>query len=203
MTEETRRRLTREETREQTRQRLIESARRQVAARGFNGASVRDIAEGAGYSQGAFYSNFDSKEALLLEVLKLYKLEEAGRINSIIEAAGDDLTAALDGLDARAERLAAGTEHAVVSAELQLHAVRNSEFGRAYWLLMEEQRALYAEFARRLFALSNVPPPAALEDLAGGLMSLGRGAILDSAIHKGAGVNLMSNILRALLHQPR
>ena len=194
-----RRRLTREETREQTRQRLIESARQQVAARGFNAASMRDIAEAAGYSQGAFYSNFESKEALLLEVLKLHKLEESERVASIIEAAGDDLEAALDGLDAWAEKLSESPEHALVSAELQLHAVRNPEFGKAYWAMMAEQRALYAQLAKRLFDLSKTPPPVALEDLAGGLMALERSVTLDRAISPGSMLSMVPVLLRALL----
>jgi len=36
---------------------------------GFAGASVEEIAESAGYSTGALYSNFDSKEQLFLELL--------------------------------------------------------------------------------------------------------------------------------------
>lgn len=60
--------LTREQTPELTRQRLVDSARRLVAQRGINAASVRDLAGDVGYSQGAFYSNFASKEALLLEI---------------------------------------------------------------------------------------------------------------------------------------
>jgi AcrR family transcriptional regulator len=50
-----------------------------VALHVINATSVRDIAADSGYSQGAFYSNFASKEALLLEILKLHKEEEAPR----------------------------------------------------------------------------------------------------------------------------
>lgn len=198
-----RRRLTREETREQTRQRLIRSARQQVAARGFNAASMRDIAEAAGYSQGAFYSNFESKEALLLEVLKLHKLEESERVATIIDAAGEDLKAALDGLDAWAEKLSESPEHALVSAELQLHAVRNADFGKAYWAIMAEQRALYARLAKRLFDLSKTPPPVTLEDLASGLMALERSVALDRVISPGGISSMVPILLRALLHSQK
>lgn len=62
-------RLTREDSRARTRQRLLESAQKLIAKRGLSAASVEDIAGDAGYSRGAFYSNFNTKDELLLELL--------------------------------------------------------------------------------------------------------------------------------------
>jgi len=64
-----RKRLTREESKELTRLRLIEAAERLFIRRGFDEASVEEISEAAGYSRGAFYSNFDNKEQVLLAVI--------------------------------------------------------------------------------------------------------------------------------------
>ena len=65
----TRKRLTREESKEVTRMRLIEAAERLFIRKGFDNASVEEISEAAGYSRGAFYSNFDDKEQVLLAVI--------------------------------------------------------------------------------------------------------------------------------------
>ena len=65
----TRKRLTREESKEVTRMRLIEAAERLFIRRGFDNASVEEISEVAGYSRGAFYSNFDDKEQVFLAVI--------------------------------------------------------------------------------------------------------------------------------------
>jgi TetR/AcrR family transcriptional regulator, transcriptional repressor of aconitase len=65
----TRKRLTREESKEVTRVRLIEAAERVFIRKGFDDASVEEISETAGYSRGAFYSNFDSKEQVFLAVI--------------------------------------------------------------------------------------------------------------------------------------
>jgi len=65
----TRRQLTREESKEVTRMRLIEAAERLFIRKGIDDASVDEISEAAGYSGGAFYSNFDDKEQSLLAVL--------------------------------------------------------------------------------------------------------------------------------------
>ena len=56
------RRLTREESRALTRMRLLASARELMARAGYESVSIDRITEGAGYSKGAFYSNFASKE---------------------------------------------------------------------------------------------------------------------------------------------
>lgn len=51
-------------SRTQTRRRLIEAAPRVFVERGIGGASVAQICSAAGFTRGAFYSNFESKEEL-------------------------------------------------------------------------------------------------------------------------------------------
>ena len=63
-------RLSREESRLQTRAHLLAAAKRLFVDRGFGATSLRDIAAEAGYTQGAFYSNFASKEALFIELIR-------------------------------------------------------------------------------------------------------------------------------------
>lgn len=65
-----RKRLTREDSREQTLQRLLDAAQKIIAKKGLEGASVEDISAAAGYSRGAFYSNFGSKYDLFIELLR-------------------------------------------------------------------------------------------------------------------------------------
>ncbi len=70
MTESTgRRRRTRAEARTETRAAILAAARRLFAERGYRGASLDEIADAAGFSKGAVYSNWPSKEALFLELL--------------------------------------------------------------------------------------------------------------------------------------
>ena len=52
-----------------TRTRLLEAAERLFIRKGFDDASVEEISETAGYSRGAFYSNFDNKEQVFIAVL--------------------------------------------------------------------------------------------------------------------------------------
>jgi AcrR family transcriptional regulator len=61
-------RLSRAERREQTRQELVSAAEACFVSRGFHASSVDQVAERAGYTKGAVYSNFASKEDLFFAV---------------------------------------------------------------------------------------------------------------------------------------
>src|SRR5215211_648061 len=61
-------RLSRAERREQTRQELISAAEACFVSRGFHASSVDEVAERAGYTKGAVYSNFTAKEDLFFAV---------------------------------------------------------------------------------------------------------------------------------------
>lgn len=63
-------RLTRAEKRARTRAALVDAAGRVFLDRGFLGASVEAIAAEAGYTRGAFYSNFSTKEEIFAELLQ-------------------------------------------------------------------------------------------------------------------------------------
>src|SRR6478752_2421839 len=70
-------RETRAEKQARTRAELLATAARIFARRGYNGASIEEIAEEAGYSHGAVYSNFDGKADLFLAVFEEYMAERA------------------------------------------------------------------------------------------------------------------------------
>jgi AcrR family transcriptional regulator len=63
-------RLSRAERKERTRLDLTAAARRVFLRHGFHGASLDEIADEAGYTKGAVYSNFAGKDDLFLGVLE-------------------------------------------------------------------------------------------------------------------------------------
>src|SRR3984885_7184390 len=95
------RRLTRAEQQAQTRARLIDAAAKVFARRGFQAASVEEIAEEAGYSHGAVYSNFEGKADLFLAVFEDYMTERVGELADTQAALAEDAP-----LEARARALA-------------------------------------------------------------------------------------------------
>ena len=65
-------RWTQERRREHTRNLLLDAAKDVFARRGFEGASLEEIAEAAGYTRGAIYKHFSGKEELFLAVNKRF-----------------------------------------------------------------------------------------------------------------------------------
>ena len=57
-------------TRDDTRDKLFEAAARVFEEQGIGGASIETIAAAAGFSRGAFYSNFTSKDELIIAMLE-------------------------------------------------------------------------------------------------------------------------------------
>ena len=57
-------------TRDDTREKLFEAAARVFEDQGIGGASIEAIAAAAGFTRGAFYSNFNSKDELIIAMLE-------------------------------------------------------------------------------------------------------------------------------------
>lgn len=119
-------RLTRAEKQAETRALLIDAAAKEFAEHGYATARIEKIAEAAGFSKGAFYSNFDSKEQLVLAVLDRTIMSRTDLIARAIEEVGHepaDLLAAI-----RAEAVARQQDRlwSMLRLELLHQAARDS-----------------------------------------------------------------------------
>jgi AcrR family transcriptional regulator len=72
---------------EQTRALLVDAALRVFAERGYDEATVEDIAAAAGYSKGAYYFHFASKEDIFQELLDQWTDTRTERLGAFHEAA--------------------------------------------------------------------------------------------------------------------
>ena len=68
---------------------ILDAATRVFASRGFNGATIRDIAHAAGVADGTIYNYFDNKDALLFAILDRLN-ETERRERDLTRPAGDD-----------------------------------------------------------------------------------------------------------------
>ena len=119
-----RRRLSRAEAKARTRQQLLDAAAQTFARKGYAGASVEEIAESAGYSTGALYSNFASKEELFLELMSARASRRVTAVTEILETM-DDPVEALARLMERTADHDKNTDLMALRAEFWLYAVRN------------------------------------------------------------------------------
>lgn len=197
------RRLTRAELRAQTTARLLAAARRVVAERGFGAVSVDDITESAGYSRGAFYSNFANKEALLLALLRQHMDREIAELRALF-ADGPNRQTLVDRLERWLGSLHADSDWPLVAAEMQLHALRSPVFADRHEALQGDHRRALAEILALLFAQAGKALPVPAEQLAAIVKALAQGLALQNAVRSdpGAGVDTRAAIelvLRALI----
>jgi AcrR family transcriptional regulator len=75
----------RAESKARTRQKVLESARRLFMARGYEGATMRDIAADAGLSTGALFANFTDKADLFNEVMLVDFEVQHDRMREVLE----------------------------------------------------------------------------------------------------------------------
>ena len=146
MTDAAQPRLTRKQRQEHTRRCLLESAGRVFARRGLGQASVDEVAADAGFTKGAVYANFGSKEELFLEMLDLRfarRLEDMDRALSTDEP--PEVQARVAGRDF-AVFLAGDPDWRRLFFEAALHASRDAAF-RA------KLQAHYARMRARMAAL--------------------------------------------------
>ncbi|MBB3221038.1 TetR/AcrR family transcriptional regulator [Pseudoduganella umbonata] len=116
-------RLTREQSRARTRERLLAAAAVVFTREGYAGASIDRIAEEAGYSKGAMYSNFASKDELFFAMFDYYALGQADELCRRLDAAGD-----ADAIIATACAWADGMRH---EPDLRLLVVDMARLARA------------------------------------------------------------------------
>jgi AcrR family transcriptional regulator len=126
-------RLTREESRALTRSRVLAAAGEVFAEEGFHAASLEEVADRAGYSIGAVYSNFRSKDDLFLSLM-----------TNRLRAFEDGLAAAFAETTAAGIGGGAGSKAAMIEAELRQIELGQDARPKGWWRLMNEFRA-YAE----------------------------------------------------------
>ena len=126
--------------RAQTRDRLLAAARTVFAEHGVEGASVEEICEAAGFTRGAFYSNFSSRSELVLALIQQgieFQFAAAQSAIETMKAAGDldpeELMAiALSSLTGARAALATDRQVVITDRALMLHAARDPELRTAY-----------------------------------------------------------------------
>lgn len=142
-------RLTPERRRELTRSALVEAAADVFARQGFDGASLEEIAEAAGFTRGAIYSNFGSKEDLLLAVVDRYS-------RMLFES----FSVRLAGADTLEEKTVAGAalwrdllhrdpNLTALNLEFRLRALRNETFRERVLTLQREHVERIADLIRQ------------------------------------------------------
>jgi len=172
-----RKRMTREDAREQTTQRLLDAAQKLIAKKGVNAASVEDIAEAAGYTRGAFYSNFSSKDDLFIELLR----RDHAATHEQFQALQND-SIPLDRIHERSREIYSSmyrdNESFMNWTEARMLATRDTKFRAKLNALLAEKRTEIARFIDYFYQRAGSTPPVPSTVMAMGFMSLFEGVQL-------------------------
>ena len=177
--------------RDATRERVLDAAREVFAERGVIGGTVEDICARAGFTRGAFYSNFADKQELLQVLIR----REQGRLLEhltahlavTVEAARSEPRDQATVVNTLVERLLASLpwdrQLSLVWTELEIHAIRDPAATATFRESDEEFRARLADFIQR------------------GADALGRDLLADPAEVGDAAIAIVArSVRRALQH---
>jgi AcrR family transcriptional regulator len=174
-------RLRRAESQVRTSERLLKSALEIFIRDGYARASIDAIAEDAGYSKGAVYSNFAGKEGLFLAILKQKFETEIAEMQALATGRGsaeDILTAMRKSNIDRTDVL----DFKLVATEFQTQVSRGSPFAQTYSELFASQRLALAALITSIFERSRKQLPAPAEEIATSCIALTIGI----AVQRGA-----------------
>ncbi|MET0716589.1 MAG: helix-turn-helix domain-containing protein [Mycetocola sp.] len=120
---------TRERRLERTRSLLLDAAEEVFAEKGFTPASLDDIARAAGYTKGAIYKHFATKEDLFLAVSDRYWRRYFDNFAEVMASAKQVGAHEFDEIAKRWRKLSRdrGAEHAALGHEFTLYLLRNPE----------------------------------------------------------------------------
>jgi len=173
----TRKRLSREDSREQTTQRLLDAAEKLIARKGLDAASVENIAAAAGYSRGAFYSNFKSKDDLFIELLRRDHQKSMAELNALRTS-----ELSVDEVQNRARdiygQMFRDNDCFMNWTEARMMAARDARFRAKLDALMAEKRGQIASFIQYFHDRVGVAPSLPPDKMAMGFMSLAEGVKL-------------------------
>ena len=132
-------------TRDQTRERLFEAAAEVFEERGIGAATIEAIAETAGLTRGAFYSNFASKDELIIAMIEDHVEQSSRRNLALLAEHRDpvDFVTALRAVD-RSQQDPLGRSP-LLHMELILYEARSAEHRPELAKRLRDRRHLIVE----------------------------------------------------------
>jgi AcrR family transcriptional regulator len=172
-------RLSRAEKQAHTRNCLMHSAAKVFTRRGLQQASIDEVAEDAGYTKGAFYANFKSKEELFLAMLDERFAQRFEEIDRAVASEGEPEDQARAAGDEFTDYMTADLEWQRLFFEFAAYAARNEDFRQE---LVTRYRALRERIAAALQRRAEelgLEPPLPLDQIATMTFAMGNGIAME------------------------
>ncbi|GAA2899184.1 TetR/AcrR family transcriptional regulator [Microbacterium esteraromaticum] len=178
--------MTATRSRENTRARLLEAAQQVFAEVGLEGATVEAVCERAGFTRGAFYSNFESKDELFLMLAasvgetRLQAVRE--RVSTLV---GENTLDECDPADLVQQIMDSGADDRVgvmMMSEIRIRALRDPAFGAAYLAQEDEMVRSIAAIIQEIIDAGQITLRISADEAARLLMIVWEGMTVRGAI---------------------
>jgi AcrR family transcriptional regulator len=173
---------TRAERQAATRAALLHAATRSICRHGMDGASIDRIAADAGYTKGAFYANFSSKEELFLVMLDEKFGDELDRLQAIMVGIDEPTAEARHAAEDFLAYVDSDPQWARLYQEFALHAARHESFRVEFAARQRALRARLADVFERWAAVLGIRPAVPHADVAAMTSFMADGFLLQRTI---------------------
>jgi AcrR family transcriptional regulator len=190
--------LTRREKQKRTRQSLLRAAAKLFCKRGLDGASIDEVAQAAGYTKGAFYANFKSKEELFLVMLDERFAEELDRLDRALsgtQAPEDEArAAAVDFVHAATDQ-----DWPKLYFQFVAHAARNEDFRQELATRHRAMRARLSEILERWKRGTGKQPPIPIDQITAMMSFMADGFLVDRIVEPELSEDLYATMVGVFL----
>lgn len=192
-------RLSRAERKELTRELLLDAAIEVFARKGYHGASLDDVAEAAGFTKGAVYSNFPRKSDLFRELVEREASRRGAALTTAVKAVDVALLPEL-AAEWLARQSGESRDWDVLTVEFWLAAVRDPAIGRTLGQGREAALTQLGDVLDAKLAAVGRHPGLSGRELAIILDALGTGLLMAEYLDPGSGsADLFAWAVRRLL----
>jgi AcrR family transcriptional regulator len=190
--------LTRREKQQRTRKSLLKAAAQVFCKRGLEGASIDEVAQTAGFTKGAFYANFKSKEELFLVMLDEHCARELERLDAALagtdEAETEARAAATDFI-----HFAGDEEWPSLYFQFVVHAARDEDFRQELATRHAAMRERLAEIFKRWTESYGFKQPLPIEDVTAMMFFMADGFLVDRIVEPSLNEDLYAAMIMVFL----
>jgi AcrR family transcriptional regulator len=166
----------RSERRARTRGQLLDAAARVYADKGIDGATLDDVAEQAGFTKGAVYDHFGSKDNLLMALLDEHLAAEIAEQVALFEATRETLERPRIGADRWLASLEEDPDAFRLFVDAWVKGQRDETMARRITAGMDAWLEMFRSFgAKRAVELGNEDEGPMLDNVALVMLALGLG----------------------------
>jgi AcrR family transcriptional regulator len=182
--------LNRKQKQAKTRSALLRSAAKLICRKGITEASIDDVATDAGYTKGAFYANFKSKEEMFLVMLDEAYAEELERLEAHLPGEGAPAEEVRESAEDFLSYVRSNPDWPRLYFEFVVYSARNPEFRDELATRNRAMRERIAEVIRKWSDNFSAEAPFPYEDIALMLFCMADGFLIQQLVEPDTDADL-------------